>query len=69
MDGYTIGMTMGIIIGIAIGASIGISIGKNQKPWSELTYEEKAHKKVIIIFGFIILLIGFILNIWLFFKW
>ena len=43
MDGYTIGMTMGIIIGIAIGVSIGISIGKNQKPWSELTYEEKGN--------------------------
>ncbi len=51
MDGYTIGMTMGIIIGIAIGVSLGIPIRKKQKPWSELTYEEKAHKKVIIISG------------------
>jgi len=66
MDGYTIGMTIGMIIGIAIGISIGISIGKKQKPWSELTEEEKFQKKAIIIVGFIILSIGVIVNLWLF---
>ena len=69
MDGYTIGMTIGILIGIAIGISIGISIGRKQKPWSELSEEEKKHKKIIIGVGVIILLIGFIVNLWLFINW
>jgi uncharacterized BrkB/YihY/UPF0761 family membrane protein len=66
MDGYTLGMTIGMLIGITIGITIGISINIRQKPWSELTEEEKKHKKIIIGFGIIILLIGFIINLWLF---
>jgi uncharacterized BrkB/YihY/UPF0761 family membrane protein len=69
MDAYAIGMVIGILIGLAIGISLGISIGKKQKPWSELTEEEKKYKKIIIGTGIIILLIGFIINIWLFFNW
>ena len=68
MDSYTIGMTIGMLIGITIGISIGISIGRKQKPWSELSEEEKKHKKIIISVGVIILLIGFIVNLWLFLK-
>lgn len=69
MDSYTIGMTIGMALGIVIGISIGISIGKKQKPWSEMTYEEKRNKKLIVGAGIIILLIGLILNLWFFFKW
>lgn len=69
MDGYTIGMLIGILIGLAIGISLGISIGRKQKPWSELTDKEKKYKKIIISIGIIILLIGLILNIWLFYNW
>ena len=41
MSDFVVGIPLGIAIGIAIGISIGIAIGKNQKPWSELTDEEK----------------------------
>ncbi|MCK5301109.1 MAG: hypothetical protein KAJ21_04325 [Thermoplasmatales archaeon] len=69
MDSIIIGIIIGIAIGIAIGISIGIAIGKKQKPWSELTEEEKKYKKIIIGVGVIILLIGFIVNLWLFINW
>ena len=68
MDGYTIGMVAGILMGLAIGISLGISIGRKQKPWSELSKDEKRNKKIIIGIGVIILLIGLILNTWLFFR-
>ena len=69
MDEYTFGMLLGVLIGIAIGISIGIAIGTKQKPWSELTEEEKKFRKIVIGAGVIILLIGFFVNLWLFFKW
>ena len=68
MDSYTIGMLIGMLLGIAIGISIGISIGKKQKPWSELTDQEKKQKKLIVGAGVVILLIGLIVNLWLFFS-
>jgi hypothetical protein len=68
MDSYTVGMLIGMIIGIAIGISIGISIGKKQKPWSELTDQEKKQKKLIVGAGVVILLIGLIVNLWLYFN-
>ena len=55
-------------IGIAIGISIGIAIGKKQKPWSEMTEEEKRTHKCIIAAGVIILIIGVLVNLWLFFR-
>lgn len=69
MDSYSIGLIIGMLIGIAIGVSIGISISRKQKPWSELTDNEKKQKKIIISIGFIILIIGFIINLWLFFQY
>ena len=57
-------MIIGMLIGIAIGISIGIPIGKKQKPWSELSDEEKRTKKIIIGLGVILLLIGFFVNLW-----
>ena len=66
MDNYTIGMTIGMLLGITIGVSIGIAIGKKQKPWSEMTYEEKRNRKLIVGAAFIILLVGVIVNLWLF---
>ena len=58
MDSYTVGMTLGMLLGVAIGLSIGFVIGKEHKPWSELTYEEKRNRKLIIGAGVIILVIG-----------
>ena len=69
MDSYTVGMTLGMLIGLAIGISIGFAIGKQQKPWSELTEEEKKYMRIIIGAGVIILLIGVIVNLWFFFNW
>ena len=56
---------IGIPIGIAIGISIGIAIGKNQKPWSDLTEEEKKTRKLAIGAGIVILLLGIIVFLWL----
>jgi hypothetical protein len=63
-----IGMIIGIGIGIAIGISIGIPIGQNKKPWHELTELEKKQRKRILALGTIILIIGLIINLWLFFS-
>jgi hypothetical protein len=64
MSDFVVGIPIGIAIGIGIGISIGISMGKNQKPWSELTQEEKRMKKTIIAFGIILLIIGIITLFW-----
>jgi hypothetical protein len=55
---------IGIPIGMAIGIAIGINIGKKQKPWSELTEEEKKVRKVSVGIGFAALLIGMIVFFW-----
>ena len=60
---------IGIIIGLAVGISIGIMIGKKQKPYSEMTEEEKRTYKIIIGLGIILLTIGVIINLWLFYNW
>ena len=63
---------IGIPIGIAMGIFIGIAIGKKQKPWSEMTYEEKRNRKILIgvlsitaILGLIVflLLVDFLYNL------
>ena len=59
---------IGIPIGIAIGISIGIAIGKKQKPWSELTEEEKRNKKIMIGAGSISLVLGIIVFLWVLFT-
>ena len=39
---------LGLVIGFAAGLGAGISIGKKQKPWSELTVEEKKRRFIYI---------------------
>lgn len=68
MSDFIIGIPIGIAIGIAIGISIGIAIGKNQKPWSELTEEEKMNRKLLIAAGFIVFILGLIVFLWRFFT-
>ena len=68
MSDFVIGIPIGIAIGIAIGLNIGILIGKKQKPWSELTEEEKKIRKTAIGVGSIILLLGIIVFLWLLFT-
>jgi uncharacterized oligopeptide transporter (OPT) family protein len=68
MSDFIIGISIGIAIGIAIGLNLGIIIGKNQKPYSELTEEEKRRLKIIVSAGLIILIIGFLAGLWQYFK-
>ena len=58
MSDATIFLSLGIAIGMILGLNIGIVIGKKQKPWSELTDEEKRQKKILIGAGIIILVFG-----------
>jgi len=64
MSDFVIGIPIGMAIGIAIGISIGIAIGKKQKPWSEMTEEEKRLRKILIGFGMIILIFGLLIGLW-----
>jgi uncharacterized BrkB/YihY/UPF0761 family membrane protein len=68
MEYYTLGMTIGMAIGIAIGISIGIVLGKKQKPWAELSEEEKKRKKILIGAGVVLLVLGVLINLWFFFR-
>lgn len=58
MSEFVIGTPIGMAIGIAIGINLGIIIGKKQKPWSELTEDEKRQRKILIGSGLIILIVG-----------
>jgi hypothetical protein len=62
-----IDISLGILIGIFIGYLFGIIIWNNQKPWSELTEEEKRSRKILIGTGIIILIFGIITFVWSFF--
>lgn len=66
MSDFVIGILIGIVIGITIGISIGIALGKKQKPWSEVTEEEKRIKKIVISVAMLILIFGFLLSLWQF---
>jgi hypothetical protein len=50
MSDFLLGMVLGIVIGLAIG--------KKQKPWSELTEEEKKTQKLLLVFLFFTALLG-----------
>ena len=68
MDEFISEIVIGIIIGLAIGLSMGIIVGKKQKPYSDMNEKEKRIYKIIIGFGVILLTIGVIVNIWLFYN-
>ena len=68
MSDFVIGIPIGMAIGIAIGLNFGIIIGKNQKSWSELTEDEKRHRKILIGVGIITLFFGFFLGLWKFYS-
>ena len=57
---------IGIPIGIAIGIAIGITLGIKQKPWSELTYEEKRNRKILIILLSTTAIFGLTIFLWRF---
>lgn len=68
MSEFVIGIPIGMAIGIAVGINLGIIIGKKQKPWYELTEEEKRKRKIAIGSGIILLVIGFLTGLWQYFT-
>jgi hypothetical protein len=49
---------MGMAVGIAAGFAIGFAASKQQKPWSELTEQEKRIRKLLIGAGVALLVLG-----------
>jgi hypothetical protein len=60
MSDFVVGFVIGIPIGAAVGIAIDIAIGIQQKPWSELTEEEKKIRKNALLVGTMTLIIGVI---------
>jgi hypothetical protein len=60
MSDFVIGFVIGIPIGTAVGIALEIAIGIQQKPWSELTEEEKKIRTNALIVGTFILIVGII---------
>jgi hypothetical protein len=56
------------LVCFAIGINIGVIMGKKQKPWSELTNEERRQRKLLIGAGIIILTIGFLTGVWQYYS-
>jgi hypothetical protein len=60
MSDYVIGFITGIPIGTAVGIAMEIALGIREKPWSELTEDEKKIRKNALITGTITLIVGVI---------
>jgi len=60
MSDFVIGFIAGIPIGTAVGIAMDIAIGIYEKPWSELTEDEKKIRKNALSIGVITLIIGVI---------
>ena len=59
-------VALGMFIGFVFGVSLGMVIGRKQKPWHELTDEEKRTRKLLIGAGVVILIFGVLTGIWQF---
>jgi hypothetical protein len=60
LSDFVVGFVIGIPIGTAIGIAIELAIDIQQKPWSELTDEEKKIRKNALFVGTLSLIIGVI---------
>jgi hypothetical protein len=58
MSDWVVGYIMGMAVGIAAGFAIGFAASKQQKPWSELTEQEKKIRKLLIGAGIALLVLG-----------
>jgi len=58
MSDWVVGYIMGMAAGIVAGFAIGFAAGKKQKPWSELTEQEKKLRKFLIGAGVALLVLG-----------
>lgn len=65
MSDFVIGFVTGVPIGTALGIAIEIALGTYQKPWAELSEEEKQGRKKAIGVGMISLLVGIVVFLWL----
>ena len=54
MNGYAIGPA----VGLSVGLVTGIAIGKKEKPWSEISPQDKKQKIMFIAVGVVMLLAG-----------
>ena len=68
MSSYTIGLIIGMGLGMVIGISIGLSF-RRSKPISEMTSEELKRLKLLTGAGVLLLVVGVLVNLWLFFSW
>jgi hypothetical protein len=60
MNDFVIGFITGIPIGTAVGIAMEIALGIREKPWSELTEEEKKIRKNALSIGIFTLIVGVI---------
>ena len=58
MSDWGVGYAMGIAVGIAAGLAIGLIAGRKQKPWSELSDEERKIRIRLIAAGVVLLVAG-----------
>ena len=57
--GFATGIGVGFVLGLVVGR-----LGVKQKPWSELTEEEKKTRKIVIGAGSFLLLLGIVALVW-----
>jgi hypothetical protein len=65
MSDFIIGFAIGIPLGTALGIALDIAIGTLQKPWSELTDEEKNIRKNALWLGLFTLVLSIAVFVWL----
>jgi hypothetical protein len=58
MSEWVVGYIMGMAVGIGAGFAIGFAASKQQKPWSELTEQEKRIRKLLTGAGVALLVLG-----------
>ena len=54
------GFGLGLLLGYAVGIGTGISIGKKQKPWSELSENQRKLRIGLIAAGVVLLAAGIV---------
>ena len=57
--GFATGIGVGFVLGLVVGR-----LGVKQKPWSEMTEQEKKTRKIAIGAGSFLLLLGIIALVW-----
>ena len=58
--GFAAGIGIGFVLGLVVGR-----LGVKQKPWAELTEEEKKTRKILIVVLSILTLLGVVAFLWI----